>query len=101
MVEVFEKMQEAGSATYAVADEIDTSLLRTPPQFEGQFDPHIWFDVTLWKFAVEKVSKDLSALDPASKDLYESNTDAYLAQLDELDAYIPEQIATVPARPRV
>ncbi len=101
MAEVFEKMEEAGSATYAVADEIDTNLLRTPPQFEGQFDPHIWFDVTLWKFAVEKVGKDLSALDPASRDLYEANMQAYLAQLDELDTYIQEQIATVPEGSRV
>ena len=101
MVEVFEKMEEAGSATYAIADEIDTSLLRTPPQFEGQFDPHIWFDVTLWKFAVEKVGQDLSALDPASRELYEANMQAYLAQLDELDKYIQEQISTVPESSRV
>ena len=101
MAEVFEKMEEAGSATYAVADEIDPNLLHTPPQFEGQFDPHIWFDVTLWKFAVEKVGKDLSALDPASRELYEANMQAYLAQLDELDTYIQEQIATVPEGSRV
>jgi manganese/zinc/iron transport system substrate-binding protein len=101
MVEVFEKMEESGSATYAVAGEIDTNILRTPPQFEGQFDPHIWFDVTLWRLAVEKVAKDLSALDPASKNLYEANTEAYLAQLDELDTYIREQIATVPEGSRV
>lgn len=101
MVEVFEKMEEAGSATHAVASEIDTNLLRTPPQFEGQFDPHIWFDVTLWRLAVEKAARDLSALDPASKDLYEANTQAYLAQLDELDTYIREQIATVPEASRV
>jgi manganese/zinc/iron transport system substrate-binding protein len=101
MVDVFEKMEGAGSATYAVAAEIDTNLLRKPQQFEGQFDPHIWFDVTLWKFAVEKVAKELSALDPASKDLYESNAQAYLTQLDELDAYIREQIATIPEGSRV
>ena len=101
MAEVFEKMEEAGSATYAVADEIDTNLLHTPPQFEGQFDPHIWFDVTLWKFAVEKVGKDLSALDPASRELYEANMQAYLAQLDKLETYIQEQIATVPEGSRV
>jgi manganese/zinc/iron transport system substrate-binding protein len=101
MVEVFEKMEEAGSATHAVAAEIDTNLLRTPPQFEGQFDPHIWFDVTLWRLAVEKVGKDLSALDPASRDLYEANMQAYLAQLDELDSYVRDQIATVPEGSRV
>jgi manganese/zinc/iron transport system substrate-binding protein len=101
MVEVFEKMETAGKATHAVASDIDTSLLRKPPQFEGQFDPHIWFDVTLWKFAVEKVAKDLSALDPTSADLYAANAKSYLAQLDELDTYVREQIATVPETSRV
>ncbi len=101
MVDVFEKMEEAGSATHAVASEIDPELLRTPPEFEGQFDPHIWFDVTLWRLAAEKVSEELSALDPASTALYEVNTETYLAELDALDAYIREQIATVPESSRV
>lgn len=101
MVEVFEKMEASGKATHAVASEIDTELLRESPQYQGQFDPHIWFDVTLWKFAVEKVAKDLSALDPTSKDLYDANAKSYLAQLEELDAYVREQIATVPESSRV
>jgi manganese/zinc/iron transport system substrate-binding protein len=101
MVEVFEKMETAGQATYAVASEIDTDILRKPPQFEGQFDPHIWFDVTLWKFAVEKVAKELSNLDPISADLYKANATAYLEQLDELDTYVREQINSIPEGSRV
>ena len=101
MVDVFEKMEASGKPTYAVASEIDTQLLHKPPQFEGQFDPHIWFDVTLWKFAVEKVTKDLSAFDPTSSDLYQANARSYLEQLDELSTYIHEQIATVPESSRV
>lgn len=101
MVEVFAKMEEAGSATFAVAEEIDPELLLDSQQYEGQFDPHIWFDVTLWKFAVEKVAKELKALDPASGEIYEANASAYLAQLDELDAYVREQIANIPDGVRV
>jgi manganese/zinc/iron transport system substrate-binding protein len=101
MVEVFEKMEAAGSATHAVAGEIDTDLLHESPQYEGQFDPHIWFDVTLWKFAVEKVTKELMALDPASREVYEANASAYLAQLDELDNYVRAQIASLPEESRV
>lgn len=101
MVEVFEKMEASGKATHAVASEIDPELLQESPQYEGQFDPHIWFDVTLWKFAVEKAAKDLASLDPTSKALYEANTKTYLAQLDELDTYVREQIATVPESSRV
>ena len=101
MVEVFEKMEVSGAATHAVASEIDTEILQESPLYEGQFDPHIWFDVTLWKFAVEKVAEDLSAFDPTSQDLYEANAQAYLAQLEELDTYVHEQIATVPESSRV
>ena len=101
MAEVFEKMVEAGSATFAVAAEVDTSLLLDSPQYEGQYDPHIWFDVTLWKFAVEKVAKELMALDPASSKVYEANASAYLAQLDELDTYVRAQIASLPEESRV
>lgn len=101
MVEVFEKMEAAGSATFAVTEEVDTSLLYESPQYEGQFDPHIWFDVTLWKFGVEKVAKELIALDPASSEVYEANASAYLAQLDELDAYVRAQIESIPEESRV
>lgn len=101
MVDVFEKMEATGKATHAVASEIDTNLLQESPQYEGQFDPHIWFDVTLWKLAVEKVAKELAALDPASAELYTANAQTYLAQLEELDTYVREQIATVPESSRV
>lgn len=101
MAEVFEKMVEAGSATFAVAAEVDPKLLLDSPQYEGQYDPHIWFDVTLWKFAVEKVAKELIALDPASSAVYEANAAAYLAQLDELDRYVRAQIASLPEGARV
>lgn len=101
MVEVFGKMKAAGSATYAVAEEIDTNLLHESQQYEGQFDPHIWFDVALWRFAVEKAAKELIALDPASREVYEANASAYLAQLDELDAYVRAQIAGIPEGSRV
>ena len=101
MVEVFEKMEAAGSATFSVTEEVDTSLLYESPQYEGQFDPHVWFDVTLWKFGVEKVAKELIALDPASSEVYEANASTYLAQLDELDSYVRTQINSLPEESRV
>ena len=101
MVEVFAKMEEAGSATFAVAEELDPELLFESPQYEGQFDPHIWFDVTLWQFAAEKVAKELIALDPTSNELYEANVSTYLAQLTELDEYVHAQIASLPEASRV
>ena len=52
--------------TVAVTDGIDEALLLTPPEFEGAFDPHVWFDVTLWMKAVETVRDTFAEVDPGS-----------------------------------
>ncbi len=101
MAELFEKMNEAGRRAVAVTDEIDPSLLRKPAEFEGAYDPHVWFDVILWQYAARRVGKELIALDPASSELYERNTVAYLAKLDALNTYIHAQIDSIPPKSRV
>lgn len=101
MAELFEKMAASGKPAFAVSDEIDPAKLRRPPEFEGKYDPHIWFDATLWQDATRKVAKELVNLDPGSRHIYERNRDAYLAQLDELHNYTKAQIASIPAQSRV
>lgn len=101
MAELFEKMAENGKPAFAVTEEIDPAKLRRPPEFEGKYDPHVWFDVTLWQDAVRKVAKELANLDPASRSLYERNRDSYLAKLEELHNYTKAQIASIPEPSRV
>lgn len=101
MTDTFVKLARAGKPTFPVSEDIDPSRLRQPKEFEGKYDPHIWFDVTLWQEAVRKVNKELAALDPGSRDLYQRNTDTYLKQLDELHLYVKAQIATIPESSRV
>ncbi len=101
MTDMFEKLARLGHPTFAVSQDIPRELLRTPPEFEGKYDPHIWFDVTLWRYAARLIAAQLSALDPASQALYEQNLAAYLQQLDALDQYIRAQVATVPPQSRV
>ena len=43
----------------------------------------------------------MAALDPEHADLYAANAEAYLAELADLDAYVHEQAARVPADKRV
>lgn len=100
MTDVLEQM-EARIATVAVSEFIDESQLLAPPEFEGFFDPHIWFDVRLWMKAVERVREALTELDPGSADLYQANAEAYLAELEELDAYVRSQILLLPEDRRV
>jgi manganese/zinc/iron transport system substrate-binding protein len=101
MVDLFEKMNTAGRRAVAVADGIDHALLHKPAEFEGAYDPHIWFDVTLWQLAARHVSKSLIEIDPGSADLYQRNAERYLTELDALHLYVQQQINTIPAASRV
>ena len=56
--------------TVAVTDRIDPSMLLRPPEFEGAHDPHVWFDVTLWKKAVEIIRDTLVEVDAEHSESY-------------------------------
>lgn len=101
MGEVLERLNEFGVTTVAVTNKIDRSLLESPPQFAGNYDPHVWFDVTLWMSAAEQVRETLLEVDPDSASIYESNAEAYLAQLEELHQYVLDQAGSLPAEQRV
>lgn len=101
MTDILVKIARSGTPTVPVAEGIPEDLLREPPEFAGKYDPHIWFDVTLWQMAAQRIKDELATIDPASDALYQANLDAYLAQLDELHAYIQEQILRIPEDKRV
>jgi manganese/zinc/iron transport system substrate-binding protein len=100
MGEVFRTMAER-LPTIAVAESIPKELLRQPPEFEGNYDPHVWFDVNLWIYVVQKIRDVLSEQDPAHRADYAANAAAYLEQLKQLDSYIREQIAKIPEPQRL
>ena len=100
MGEVIEKMSDRTKAV-AVSDGIARDVLLKPPQFEGNYDPHIWFDVMLWISASEQVRDALIEIDPGSADVYRTNYEAYLNQLEALDRYVAEQAARLPLEQRV
>jgi manganese/zinc/iron transport system substrate-binding protein len=101
MTDILVKIARAGTPTVPVAENIPEDLLREPPQFAGKYDPHIWFDVTLWQMAAQRVKDELATIDPASDALYQANLEAYLAELDELHTYVQEQILRIPEGKRV
>ena len=100
MGDVLAKMP-GNTKTVALTDGVDRSLLLTPPEFGGQYDPHLWFDVTLWMKVVGKVRDALSEFDPDNTLMYWSNAERYFAKLSELHAYVQGQAERVPAEQRV
>ena len=100
MGEVFEKLGRL-KPVIAVGEEIPTDRLRKVPGFQGAYDPHIWFDVDLWKEAVGAISAFLEQYDTAHRRDYQERSNKYLHQLDSLDKAVRESILEIPATQRV
>ena len=67
----------------------------------GPLDPHFWFDPIRVKIAVNEIAAELSALDPENASLYSRNATDYGEQLDELHAWIQEEVDMVPPERRL
>jgi manganese/zinc/iron transport system substrate-binding protein len=100
MGDLFVKMSRT-RPTVAVTEAIPESLLREPPEFQGHYDPHVWFDVAMWRMAVGRVRDALIELDPAHRADFTANAAAYLDTLATLDAWVRESMATIPRERRV
>ena len=103
MADLFEDLSERKptfAVTHSLAEAKDPRL-RKPPEFEGYYDPHVWHNPRMWAECVKYVGDVLSEFDPAHRDEYIQNRDAYLQQLDEADRYCREQLSTIPEEQRV
>ncbi|MCW5887623.1 MAG: zinc ABC transporter substrate-binding protein [Anaerolineales bacterium] len=84
-----------------VAENIPAERLLASPIYPDEHDPHVWFDVQLWRYAVEAVRDALMTADPANAAAFEANAAAYLAELDALDAYVRTEAERLPAEQRI
>lgn len=100
MSEVFERMSSRIPAV-AVTEGIDRAELAAPPEFEGNYDPHVWFDVTLWMDALETVRATLVAHDSTHAAIYNTNADRYRDSLLALHNYVLQAAQTIPESQRV
>ncbi len=100
MGEVLEKLASQ-QPVQAITASIPENRLRKVPEFNNNFDPHIWFDVNLWKEGVQEIGRYLSAFDSINADYYNQNTLKYLSQLDSLHEAVKQQIDLIPTNRRV
>lgn len=65
------------------------------------YDPHIWFDVALWKTGVEQAGRELAQADSSHTNYYLDNLNRYTRELDKLDRWTREKIHSIPGKRRV
>lgn len=100
MSDLFEELG-ATRPTVAVTRDIPEADLRRPSDYEGKYDPHVWFDVPLWQIAARTTADALAELDPQNAAGYRARADAYIAELTTLDAFVRDSVAEIPSRQRV
>lgn len=100
MQEVLQKMSR-NKAVVPVTEDFPKEQLIIPEGHAGAPDPHIWFDVQLWKQAVQKISESMQKQNPAQAAVYQRNTETYLQELDSLDSWVKQTLDKIPAEQRV
>lgn len=85
----------------AVAEAIDPAFLLAWDAYDDQFDPHVWFDVTLWIRVVEVVRDAYITADPDNAATYAANAAAYIDELTALHEEMLALAATVPVEQRI
>ena len=85
----------------AVTKNIDRSKLTAPPEFAGAYDPHVWFDVTLWTDVAETIHNALVLLMPSAEAHFQSLAKKYILQLEALHIYVQEKATQIEPSKRV
>jgi len=72
LADLLVKLGRRGKPVYAVTESIPEAKLLEPEEFQGHYDPHVWFDPRLWALCVDTVVQAVSAADPSNKLAYAS-----------------------------
>lgn len=98
MHRVFEKLSNTKSVI-VMSDGVPKSKLL----YVGAetYDPHIWFDVTLWNACIQHFCRQISHIDTANAAFYNTNSEKYSDSLLQTDDWVRKQIAKIPSEQRI
>jgi len=101
MAQVLERLA-ATRPVVRVTDTIPVSDLRRVDDYgEAAYDPHVWFDAGLWMHVVERIRDAFIEHAPDGAETFAANAAAYLDELEALDAWTRDAIASIPEEARV
>lgn len=101
MGDLFARLARTGRPVYAVSDSVSKDRLTEPPEFEGHYDPHIWFDVSMWAETVPTIVKGFSEVAPEHAAEFEANGRKLQEALNELHAWCVETANSLPEEKRI
>ena len=101
MADLFVKMARRGADVYAVTEAIPEDKLLEPEGFAGHWDPHVWFDPTIWVQCIDVAVKGLSEVDPVHAEPYQERGAALKATYLAVHEWVQERIKSLPSGQRI
>ncbi|MBM3872950.1 MAG: ABC transporter substrate-binding protein [Verrucomicrobia bacterium] len=98
---VLQRLRTRRERVFAITADLAPAQLRQVGEGASTVDPHVWFDVRLWRDCVEPVVRALSQADPAGTGVYRARADDLRQRLSGLDAWVREALAVLPPERRV
>lgn len=68
--------------------------------FQGQIDPHIWMDISLWAKTIPYIVEALSIKDPAHQDDYRANGEKLKQEMAQAHQRIRDMLQQIPEEKR-
>lgn len=97
MQDIFEKMARK-KAVFSISDQISKEHLLQHGHFP---DPHIWFNLSLWQQAGQRVLQILQQQDPKNQQAYADNAQSYLSEMQQLHQWIKSEVQSIPQAQRI
>lgn len=100
MLSIFDQMAN-DKTVVAVGEQIGEARLLTDEEGATPYDPHIWFDITIWKEVVGVISDALTQKYPEHTEDFNANEKAFSQELDQLQQYATERVDEIPETQRI
>lgn len=87
MTDILTKLARSKKHVYAVTESVPEGKLLEPAEFEGHYDPHLWFDVQLWSMCVETVVQGLGDYSKKDAGFFRMQGRKFVSDLRKLHAW--------------
>ena len=96
MADLLSKSPDSSSKTYAITSGIAQTNLLQPEEFEGHWDPHIWFDPEIWRDCVDVVRDALIGAHSEKRQSYLDNAKSLKEEFHGVHEWAIARIGELP-----
>jgi zinc transport system substrate-binding protein len=95
-LEIIQADQDVPKRSMISHDQLEDFGRKQTDAHQGRPDPHIWLSPELVKIQARTICQGLVRIDPDQESFYRANLEAFLQELDQLDARIRSIFETLP-----